>query len=102
MDRDVVVGLDSSTSATKAVAWTREGLLVAEGRSPVPLASPAPDWYEQDSEDWWNSARLALRALSEKISPERIAAIGISTQRETFVPLAADGAPVRPAIVWLD
>ena len=102
MARDLVVGLDSSTSATKAIAWTRDGLPAAEARSPVPLTSPAPDWYEQDPDDWWNSARLALRDLLQKISPARIAAIGISAQRETFVPLAADGTPVRPAIVWLD
>jgi sugar (pentulose or hexulose) kinase len=40
--------------------------------------------------------------LLQRVAPGRIAAIGISTQRETFVPLAADGSPVRPAIVWLD
>jgi xylulokinase len=43
MDKDLVIGLDSSTSATKAIAWTRAGVSAAEGRSPIPLASPAPD-----------------------------------------------------------
>jgi sugar (pentulose or hexulose) kinase len=98
--RDLVVGLDSSTSATKAVAWTREGEAVAEGRAMIPLASPAPDWYEQDPGDWWDSACRALRQFG--VAPDRIAAIAVSNQRETFVPLAADGVPVRPAIVWLD
>lgn len=102
IDKDLVIGLDSSTSATKAIAWTREGLSVAEGRSPIPLASPAPDWYEQNPDDWWTSACAALRELLQRVSPGRIAAIGISAQRETFVPLAADGSPVRPAIVWMD
>jgi xylulokinase len=102
MDRDLVIGLDSSTSATKAIAWTRDGLAVGEGRSPVALSSPAPDWYEQDPEDWWGSASVALRSLLERISPGRIAALAISNQRETFAPLAADGSAVRPAIVWLD
>jgi xylulokinase len=102
MDKDLVIGLDSSTSATKAIAWTREGLPIAEGRSPIPLASPAANWYEQNPEDWWGSACAALRSLFERVAPGRIAAIGISNQRETFAPLAADGSPVRPAIVWLD
>jgi sugar (pentulose or hexulose) kinase len=102
MDKDLVIGLDSSTSATKAIAWTRDGRSAAEGRSPVPLASPAPDWYEQNPDDWWNSACAALRDLLQQVSPGRIAAIGISAQRETFVPLAADGSPVRPAIIWMD
>lgn len=102
MDRDLVIGLDSSTSATKAIAWTRDGVAMAEGRSPIPLASPAANWYEQDPEDWWGSACVALRRLLEQISPGRIAALAISNQRETFAPLAADGSAVRPAIVWLD
>jgi xylulokinase len=102
MDKDLAIGLDSSTSATKAIAWTREGVSVAEGRSPIPLASPAPDWYEQNPDDWWHSAGAALRELLQRVSPKRIAAIGISAQRETFVPLAADGSPVRPAIIWMD
>jgi xylulokinase len=102
MDKDLVIGLDSSTSATKAVAWTREGVCAAEGRSPVPLASPAPDWYEQNPDDWWNSACAALRDLLQRVSSARIAAVGISAQRETFAALAADGNPVRPAIVWMD
>jgi xylulokinase len=102
MNGDLVIGLDSSTSATKAVAWTRDGAPLAEGRAGIPLSSPAPDWYEQDPGDWWRSACAALREVSGKVSPARIAAIGISAQRETFVPLDGDGTPVRPAIVWLD
>ena len=102
MDKDLVIGLDSSTSTTKAIAWTREGKAAAEGRSPIPLASPAPDWYEQNPDDWWDSACAALRELLRRVSPKRIAAVGISAQRETFAALSADGNAVRPAIVWMD
>jgi hypothetical protein len=35
---NLVVGLDSSTTATKAVAWTREGPAVAEGLRGVSAA----------------------------------------------------------------
>jgi xylulokinase len=40
--------------------------------------------------------------LLQQVSLERIAALAISNQRETFVPLDAKGQPVRQAIVWLD
>ena len=73
MDKDLVIGLDSSTSATKAIAWTREGRPIAEGRSPIPLSSPAADWYEQNPGDWWDSACAALRGLLKRVSPGRIA-----------------------------
>ena len=39
--KDLVVGIDSSTQSTKAIAWTKTGELVAEGRSPIELHNPA-------------------------------------------------------------
>jgi sugar (pentulose or hexulose) kinase len=101
-DRDIVIGLDSSTTATKAIAWKPDGAMAGQGRSPVSLLSPAHNRYEQDPEDWWRSACSALRELFQQVDPGAVAALSISNQRETFVPLAQDGQPVRPAIVWLD
>ncbi len=100
--KDVVIGIDSSTTATKAIGWTHAGAVAGVGRCSIPLDSPGPNRYEQDPEDWWSSATTALRQLLRQVSPERIAALAISNQRETFVPLDAKGRPVRQAIVWLD
>jgi xylulokinase len=101
-EKDVVVGIDSSTTATKAIAWGREGSVAGIGRSPIPLVSPGSNLYEQNPEDWWSSALAALWELLQQVPAARIAALAISNQRETFVPLDAKGVPVRPAIVWLD
>lgn len=101
-DKDVVIGIDSSTTATKAIGWARDGSVVGVGRCPIPLANPGPNRYEQNPEDWWSSAKTALGQLLRQVSPGRIAALAISNQRETFVPLDATGQPVRQAIVWLD
>src|SRR5512139_824460 len=100
--RHLVIGLDSSTTATKAIAWHADGTMAGHGRSPIALASPVHERYEQDPEDWWRSACLALRELLQQVDPRGVAAIAISNQRETFAPLTRDGRPVRPAIVWLD
>jgi hypothetical protein len=100
--KDVVIGIDSSTTAAKAIAWKQDGTMAGVGRSPIPLASPAHDRYEQNPEDWWSAACNALRDLSQQVAPERVAALAISNQRETFVPLGPKGDAVRPAIVWLD
>ena len=100
--KNLVVGLDSSTTATKAIAWRRDGTIAGHGRSPIPLLSPGHNRYEQDPEDWWRSACGALQGLFQKVAPSDVAAIAIANQRETFVPLGQDGHPVRPAIVWLD
>jgi sugar (pentulose or hexulose) kinase len=100
--KDIVIGIDSSTTAAKAIGWTREGTIAGIGRCSIPLSNPGYNRYEQNPEDWWSSAKNALLQLFEQISPERIAAVAISNQRETFVPLNAKGQPVRQAIVWLD
>jgi xylulokinase len=97
-----VIGMDCSTTATKAVVWDMEGNAVAEGRATFPLSSPNPGWGEQNAEDWWRSTRDALRDAAGSIDAREIAAIGITHQRETFVPLNERAQPLRPAILWLD
>ena len=101
-DGPLVVGLDSSTQGTKAIAWDAGGRAVSEGRSPIPLLNPAHERYEQDPTDWWRSAAEALAGCTAGIDASRIEGLAISNQRETLAFLDADGAPTRPAITWLD
>ena len=63
---------------------------------------PAPNWYEQDAEQWWTAACRALRQVSGAVDASRIDALCIAHQRESFVPVFADGLPTRNAILWLD
>lgn len=102
MTKDLVIGIDSSTTATKAIAFDRGGVAVAEGRATVPLSNPLPGYFEQDARDWWGSTAQALRQLTGKIDASRIAAIAISNQRESFVPLDDKDEPVRAGTIWLD
>jgi xylulokinase len=97
-----VIGVDSSTTATKAVVWDRGGRAVAEGRAEFSLALPRPGWHEQDAEDWWRSTALAVRRAVEPVGPASVEAIAVTHQRETFACLDEHGRPVRPAIVWMD
>lgn len=100
--RDCVVGIDSSTTATKAIAWTRDGKFVAEGRCPISLFNPKPGHFEQNAEDWWLSTAEALRQLTGKIDARRIAAVAVSNQRETFCVFDKDEKPLLPGSLWLD
>jgi len=102
VNEPLVIGLDSSTQSTKAIAWNRNGVVVAEGRADIPLANPGLDRFEQDPEDWWLACLAALGECASRIDPARVEAIAISNQRETLAFLDADGRAVRPAIVWLD
>jgi xylulokinase len=97
-----VIGIDSSTTATKAVVWDRDGRAVAEGRAEFALNQPHPSFHEQDAEDWWRSTVGAMRAAVRQVDASEIEAIGITHQRETFVCLGENDEPLRPAILWMD
>lgn len=102
MHGDLVIGIDSSTTATKAIAFDRKGRLVAEGRAAVPLSNPKPGWYEQEVDDWTGSATRALKQLTRKVDASRVAAISIANQRESFAQFDAKGKALRPGTLWLD
>ncbi len=102
MSEPLVIGLDASTTACKAVVWDRKGTSMAEGRASIPLLMPRPTWHEQPAEAWWSAAVQALREAVGSVDPEHLAALCIAPQRETFVPVDKAGQPLRHAIVWMD
>lgn len=102
LERDLVIGVDSSTTACKAIAWDCHGRAIADSRVGIEMMTPRPDWYEQRAEDWWQALCATLRDLSARIDPRQFAAVCITNQRETFVPVDAAGHPLRNAILWLD
>lgn len=97
-----VIGLDCSTSSTKAIVYDKQGHIIYRAAQSLSLSSPEPNYYEQNDEDWWKAAKAVLSEITSKINANRIEAIAISNQRETFVPLDKDGNSLRPAILWLD
>ena len=102
MSSEYVIGIDSSTQSTKAIAWTRDGKLLGEGRCPVELSNPRDGYLEQDPENWWQSCFLALKDLGNFVSLNNAAGIAISNQRETVAFVDKNGDSIRPAIIWLD
>lgn len=105
MPRDstpVVIGVDASTTAVKAIAWDVKGGVVASSSHPVELSNPAPRAYEQDAEQWWTACCRALAEVATAIPSRTVQALAISNQRETVVVTDLDGRPRRPALVWMD
>ncbi|HYS34650.1 MAG TPA: FGGY family carbohydrate kinase [Pseudonocardiaceae bacterium] len=100
----VIIGIDCSTTGSKAVAFAADGTGVAEARRRYDRSSPAPGWQEQDPDDWWTATRDALADLAAQLAARgaRPVAMGITHQRESFACLDNSGAPLRPAILWLD
>ncbi|MFD6227534.1 xylulokinase [Streptomyces sp. NPDC060232] len=94
----VVIGVDSSTQSTKALAVDVEtGAILGEGRAAHTVSAGAG--RESDPEQWW-------RALSEAMTrtgwADRAAACSIAGQQHGLVTLDTAGRPVRPALLWND
>jgi len=102
--RALVIGLDSSTQSTKAIAWNRAGEAVAEGRADIPMNNPRMGYFEQDPNDWWQSCVTALSDCVQKLgdASTSIQGLAISNQRETLGFIGENDQPSHPAMVWLD
>ena len=102
MTPDLVVAIDCSTTAVKAVILDADGAVLAAASRPLETIRLRPAWHEQDAQSWWTATLSAVSAAVEKVDAERIGAICLTHQRETVVCLDAAGVPLRPAILWLD
>ncbi len=102
MTADLVIGIDCSTTASKAVVWDVQGRAVAVGRRGYGLSHVRSGWVEQHAPDWWTATSGAIAEAVAKVDASRIAGIAITHQRETFVCLDSSGEPIRPAITWMD
>ena len=103
MTKDIVLAIDQGTTGTTVVAVDRELNVIAKENQEFRQIFPKPGWVEHDLEDIWISTVQTLGAVLAKpeISAERIAAIGITNQRETVgLWNRADGRPLHNAIVW--
>lgn len=99
---DLVLAVDCSTTAAKAVVWNMEGHAISIGRAGFSHSAPHPGWGEQDPVDWWTATVEAIGRAVRQVEIARIAALAITHQRETFVCLDAEGHALRPAMLWLD
>ena len=99
---DLVIGIDCSTTASKAVVWDMTGRAVATGRRSYGQTHVRSGWVEQNAPDWWAATSAAIAEAVLLVGAQRIAAIAITHQRETFVCLDKAGEPIRPAITWMD
>ncbi len=101
----VILALDNGTQSVRALLFDESGTLIHKVRVPlIPYVSPRPGWAEHDVEDYWAQLCLATQRLWREgpIAPEAIAAVALTTQRNTVIAVDRKGNPLRPAIVWLD
>jgi glycerol kinase len=101
-DEQLILALDQGTTSSRAIAFDRDGRAVATAQQPFEQRYPAPGHVTHDPEAIWSSQLAVAREVVERVGGAgRIAAIGITNQRETTVVWdRSTGQPVADAIVW--
>ena len=99
-----VIGIDSSTTATKAVLIDATGAVAGIGVAEYDYEVPQPGWSEQDPRLWWDGSISAIRSVlaTSGVSGDDVVAIGLTGQMHGLVLLDAAGEVLRPAILWND
>jgi xylulokinase len=100
----VFLGIDVSTTASKALLIDENGDVLATASHAHTLQTPKPLWSEQDPKEWWQAVTISIHAVLEKegIKGEAISAIGLTGQMHGLVLLDEAGEVLRPAILWND
>ena len=101
-DTDLVLALDQGTTSSRAIAFGHDGRPVASAQRAFEQHFPEPGHVTHDPEAIWGSQLDAAREVVGEVGgPDRIAAIGITNQRETTIVWdRVTGAPIADAIVW--
>ena len=105
MRADHVLAIDQGTTSTRAILFDSEARPVATAQHELKQHYPKRGWVEHDpAQIWRDTVHAAKEAIAGSgIGPERIAALGITNQRETVVVWDREtGEPIHPAIVWQD
>src|SRR5687768_12904800 len=98
-----VLGIDIGTGGTRAVLMDENGaVLETETVEHLPFASPRIGWVEQDPDDWWRAAVMAIHKIVDLQSADSIGAIGLTGQMHGSVLLDRSDRPLRPALLWCD
>ncbi|HKO33290.1 MAG TPA: FGGY family carbohydrate kinase, partial [Candidatus Limnocylindria bacterium] len=100
----LVLGLDISTTATKAILVDGDGVVRGIAQSAYDLSAPHPLWSEQDPGDWWTGTVAAVRTVlaETRTRAEEVEGIGLTGQMHGAILLDASNAVLRPAILWND
>lgn len=101
---DTILVMDEGTTSTRAMLFAADGRCLAAEQRGLAQSYPRPGWVEHDAEEIWTSSLACARAaVAAGGGAERVAALGITNQRETILFWSRrTGRALAPAIVWQD
>jgi xylulokinase len=100
--RSAVLGIDLGTSGVKALVAGADGAVLGRGVAGYPVRVPGTGRAESAPEDWWLATRTAVREALAEAGRVTVTALAVAGQMHGIVLADDRGAPLRPAILWLD
>lgn len=103
MSEKYIMALDAGTTSCRAILFKKDGTIHKISQKEFNQYYPQSAWVEHDAMEIWGTMMGVMREVIEMslISPEDIACLGITNQRETTVVWNRHtGKPVYNAIVW--
>jgi glycerol kinase len=101
---ETILVIDEGTTSTRAMLFALDGRCLGSAQRELTQHYPAPGLVEHDAAEIWQRTLECTREMVARAGGgERVAAIGITNQRETVVFWdKGTGEPLAPAIVWQD
>jgi xylulokinase len=98
------IGIDSSTTATKAILIDAAGGVVDVASTEYAFETPHPLWSEQHPDLWWDGTVQSIRKVLAQtgVDPAQVKGVGLTGQMHGLVLLDETGEVLRPAILWND
>lgn len=101
----MILALDQSTSATKAVLFDAHGKVLDKASRNHRQIYPQPGWVEHDAEEIWKNVLAVIGEIAKRNRAKlaNLAAVSITNQRETVLVFDRQtGKPLHHALVWQD
>jgi hypothetical protein len=103
MTQEYIIALDQGTTSSRAVLLDKNANIVEVAQREFTQIYPQAGWVEHNPMEIWASQSSTLNEVVAKagITSDKIAAIGITNQRETTIVWEKEtGKPIYNAIVW--
>lgn len=103
MKPQYILAIDQGTTGTTVSLFDHQGQVCARADKDFEQIFPQSGWVEHRPQDIWDTVLHGIRQVLQQtgLDPKKIAAIGITNQRETVAAWSrTTGEPVMNAIVW--
>lgn len=96
------IGIDLGTSSLKAILINEDQETLAEHTVPLTVERKQDGWSEQSPQSWCDAAISALKKLTQHPASKDVEGIGLSGHMHGATLVGADGAALRPCMLWND